>query len=371
MRGLGIACVTVLAAAAALAAPARAQPAGDEIEMDPAAPPAEPPAPVKDPKVARKWLAAGQQLLQQGDYFTRIKRADDAKARYENALTSFQKSIEAGDDPNTYALLADAEEKLGKIDLAARHYRVVVKTQTGIRPDVMKKATARFDDLSTKIGIVTLAVSPEGALISLAGTELGKAPLAEPLILMPGTYTLSFQADGFQPKETELNVEAGSEAERTIELEAVKIIVQPPPVVETPPPPKPEPGPSRLPVYVGAGAGVTLLGVAVVTGLLAVGQHGTYTAPGSTATERSDARANGETLALVSDLTLAGGLLAGGFAAYWYVFKYKPAQRKHAERRSPGETAVRGGRDGTQSTKVDLLPWVQPDASGLVLVGAF
>jgi hypothetical protein len=46
---------------------------------------------------------------------------------------------------------------------------------------------------------VTLAVSPEGALISLAGTELGKAPLAEPLILMPGTYTLSFQADGFQP----------------------------------------------------------------------------------------------------------------------------------------------------------------------------
>jgi hypothetical protein len=151
----------------------------------------------------------------------------------------------------------------------------------------------------------------------------------------------------------------------------VKIIVQPPPVVETPPPPKPEPGPSRLPVYVGAGAGVTLLGVGVVTGLLAVGQHGTYTAPGSTATERSDARANGKTLALVSDLTLAGGLLAGGFAAYWYVFKYKPAQRKHAERRSSGETAVRGGRDGTQSTKVDLLPWVQPDASGLVLVGAF
>lgn len=407
MSGLRIACVTVtvLAWVAATAAPAGAQPA-DEIEMDPdppapkppvpkptpaappaakapaspAPPPAAPPAgepavpaaPVKDPKVAKKWLAAGQQLLAQGDWFARAKRPDDAKARYENALTSFQKSVEAGDDPNTYALLAEAEDKLGKLDLAATHYRVVIKAAAGVRPDVLKKATAKFDELSAKVGIVTLNITPEGALITLAGTELGKAPLAEPLILMPGTYALSFQADGFQPKDAELNIEAGSEAERAIELEAIKIIVQPPaPKEEPPPPPRVASGPSKLPVYAGAGAGAVLLGVGVVTGLLAVGQHGTYTAGDSTATERADAKANGKTLALVSDLTLVGGLAAGGFAAYWYFFKYKPAQQKQAEVRPPATTAVRGRRDRAQSTKVDLIPWVQSDASGLVLVGAF
>jgi hypothetical protein len=394
MRGLRVARVTVIAAivAAAAAAPAGAQPADEPIEMDPepaapkspppppkdpaatdpAAPPTgEPAAPVKDPKAAKKWLAAGQQLVAQGDWFTRAKKPDDAKARYENAVTSFQKSIDAGDDLNTYALLADAEEKLGKIDIAARHYRVVVKAQAGIRPDVLKKSTTKLEELSGKLGILTLTVNPEGAQISLSGTELGKAPLAEPLILVPGPYMLSFQADGFQPKDLELTIEAGSENERTIDLEAVKIIVRPPaPKIEEPPP-KVAAGPSRLPIYVSAGAGVALLGTAAVTGFLAIRQHGTYTAEGSTGVEREDARINGKRLALVSDLTLVGGLAAGGFAAYWYFFKYKPAQRKPAEERPMMTSASRGRRDAAQSAKVDLIPWVQPGASGLSLAGAF
>jgi hypothetical protein len=377
-----IAWSAVLAAlvAVAVAAPAAAQPA-DDIEMDPepaapkpppkdaaapAAPAAPAAAPIKDPKAAKKWLATGQQLVQKGDGAARAKRVDDAKRSYEGAVDAFEKSIEAGEDLNTYALLAEAEEKLGKLDLAARHYRVVVKAQAGVRPDVQKKATARFDDLATKVGILTLVVKPEGAVITLAGKELGKAPLAEPLVLMPGSYTVAFQADGFQPREAELTIEAGSESERTFELEPVKIVVQAPPPPAPPPPPPPPP--SRLPLYAGGGAAVALLGTAVVTGILAVGQHGTYTSIDATPTERADAKANGQTLALVTDLALVGGLAAGGFTAYWYLVKYKPA-RQRAEQRPA--TASAGRRDGAQSAKVDLIPWVQSDASGLTLVGVF
>jgi hypothetical protein len=410
MRGRRIAWSAVLAVPlvlAALAAPAAAQ-SPDDIEMDPepatppakpAPTPAKPPAPdaakppapdaakppddgsapaapaapvVKDPKVAKKWLATAQQLVQKGDWSTRAKRPADAKISYENAVTAFEKSIAAGDDLNTYALLADAEEKLGQIDRAARHYRLVVKAQAGIRPDVLKKATARFDDLATKVGVVTLIVKPDGATVSLAGTELGKAPLAEPLVLVPGTYTVALQAEGFQPREAELTVEAGSEAERTIELEAVKIIVRAPiPSDFVEPPPPPPPPPSRLPLYVGGGAAVALLGAAVVTGILAVGQHGTYTSGDATAIERDDAKFNGKRLALVSDITLAGGLVAGGFTAYWYFLKYRPAQRNLTEQ--PPATVQRGVRqqDGAQSAKIDLVPWVQSTASGLTVVGVF
>jgi hypothetical protein len=371
-----IAWIAVLAVLAASAGPAAAQPAGDEIEMEPKAadPPAPPEAaaPVKDPKLAKKWLLAGQQLLQKGDGAARAKRTDDAKASYQNAVTAFEKSIEAGDDLNTYALLAEAEEKLGRFDLAAKHYRAVVKAQAGIRPDVLKKATAKLDDLTMQIGIVTLNVKPEGATITLSGTELGKAPLAEPLILMPGTYTVGFQAEGFEPREAELNIEAGSESERTIELEPVKIVVVAPAKddeqVERP---KPPPEPSRLPLYAAGGAAVTLLGVATVTGILAVGRHGTFTSSDATPAEREDARSSGKTLALVTDLSLVGGLAAGGFAAYWYFVKYRPAQQKPAEQRPAATSGVRGRRDGAQSTKVDLLPWVQSGASGLTLVGEF
>jgi hypothetical protein len=389
MRGRRIAWLAVLAATT-LAGPAAAQPAGDEIEMDPEpkdegepAPPPEATAPVKDPKLAKKWLVAGQQLLQKGDLATRGKRADDAKASYENAATAFSKSIEAGDDLNAYALLAETEEKLGKIELAVKHYRVVVKAQAGLRSDVLKKATARLAELATKIGVITLTVKPDGAAITFAGAELGKAPLAEPLILLPGTYTIALQADGYQPRVAEINVEAGSETERSLELEEVKIIVQPP--VYAPPPPPPPP-PSRIPLYAGAGAAATLLGVSVVTGILAISRHGTYVSRDATAAERDDAKASGESLALVADLALVGALAAGGFTAYWYFIKYKPAQQKQTEQRpaaaslhaaDPSERApdprrlARGWRDGAQWTKVDLIPWVQSGASGLTLVGAF
>jgi hypothetical protein len=380
MRGRRIAwlaVLTLLAGLAGLAGPAAAQRPGDATDAgqgapraapDPAGPPA-PAAPVKDPKLAKKWLAAGQQLVQKGDWQTSAKRTDDAKASYTNAVIAFEKSIEAGDDLNTYALLADAEEKLGKIDLAAKHYRTVVKAQAGVRPDVLKKATARFDDLSTKIGIVTLTVLPEGTAISLSGNELGKAPLSEPLILMPGTYTMSFQADGYQPRETEIKVEAGSEAERNIQLEEVKVIVHAPPPPE--PPPQPPPPPSPIPLYAGAGATAVLLGTATVTGILAIGRHDTYVARDSTARERADAKSSGQALALVTDVALASGLVAGGFTAYWYLVKYKPVQQKRMEQRPAATSARAGWRDGAQSTKVELIPWVQRDASGLTLVGAF
>ena len=367
-----IAWIAALAVLAALAAPAAAQ-QPEEIEMSPAEPdPAKPPAaPVKDPKLAKKWLLAGQQLVQRGDWSTRAKRPDEAKASYENAVTAFEKSIEAGDDLNTHALLADALDKLGKHDLAVKHYRVVVKAQAGVRPDVLKKATAKLDELALKVGIVTLSVKPDGASISLAGTELGKTPLAEPLVLLPGTYTLSLRAEGFQPREVELNIEAGSESERTIELEAMKVVVAPP-IKDPEPvePPKPPPGPSRLPLYAGGGAAVALLGVATVTGILAVGRHGTYTSSDATPAERADARSSGKTLALVTDLSLAGGLVAGGFTAYWYFFKYKPARQKGTEAR-PAMSQVRERRDAAQSTKAELVPWVQSGASGITLVGAF
>ena len=345
---IAVLAAAALAASAALAAPAAA-----------------------DPKAVKKWQLAGQQLVGKGDAHARARRADEAKASYEDAVTAFEEALEAGGEADTRALLADALDKLGKHDLAVKHYRIVVSAGAGVRPDVLKKATARLDELAMQVGLVTLKVRPEGALITLSGVEVGKAPLAEPFVLLPGTYTVGLQAEGFQPREVELNVEAGSESDRTIELEAVKLVVEPPPTPAPAPAGSPRRAPSRLPLYIGGGAGGTLLGVATVTGLLALGRHGTYTAGDSTPDERADAKSGGQTLARVTDLALVGGLAAGGFTAYWYFVKYRPALQKGTERRPAASRAGRGLRDAAQSTKVDVIPWVQSGASGLTLVGAF
>ncbi|HET7503818.1 MAG TPA: PEGA domain-containing protein [Kofleriaceae bacterium] len=320
------------------------------------------PALARDPRAARKWLAAALQLMQKGSYFASRNRPEDARAQFENAVTAYRRALEASDDPNVYLDLAIAEEKLGKLDDSVKHLRHLTAQTTGVRPEVMKKATARLDELSTRIGLVTLTVTPAGASVTLGGTELGTTPLPEPLVLMPGTYTLSFQADGFQPKEAEVKVEPGAEIERTIELEPVKVIVEPvkpelpdEPVLARPPPP-----PSPMPLYVGAGvtaAGVVGVGV---FGILAIRQHSTFTGASTSSADRQHARDRGERYALISDVSLGAAVAAAGFTAYWYFAKYRPAVAKPEQQHS-----------GSVDAKLDVIPWVQPQSGGLTAFGWF
>jgi hypothetical protein len=347
-------------------------PAEGDIEMEPETPPAdapsdpaEPAAVVKDPKLAKKLHAAAQQAVQKGDYSTRRNKPDEAKGFYETAATAFEKAIEAGDDLNIYFELAATEEKLGKLDLATRHLRTLLAAKEGVKPDVQKKAQAKFDDLTMKVGLVTLQVDPDGTTVSVGGTALGKSPFAEPLIFMPGAYTLSFESDGYQPKDVEIKVEAGSEAERKIDLEAIKIVVTPPkPYDDTAEAPVVAKAPSKLPLYIGGAVTVAALGTGIVTGILAVGQHNTFVAADSTRVEREDARVNGENYALLSDIMIGTTVVAAGFTAYWYVFKYKRGQNKPAAEQSTSPNAP-------EMSKLDLVPWVQHDASGLTVMGAF
>jgi len=371
-RPLAVACVLAgLVAAPSAMAQAPENDGGDapagEIEMEPeqgaddAAPAAdgatdEPPPVVKDPKLAKKLARAALQLVRKGDYQARRKREDEAKAHYVDAIAAYKKAIETGDDLSVYFELALVEEKLGRIDDAVKHLRVVVNATEGVRPDVQKKANDKRDELLMQVGLVRLQVQPEGTTISIDGAEVGTAPLSEALVLMPGTYTLTFASDGYQPKDAELNVEAGSETDRTFELEPIQIVVEPVPAEDDEPAPVAPPAtPSKIPLYVGGGVTVAALGVGITTGLLAVGKHGTFTSSDVTRSERDDAQSAGKRFALISDISLGTAVLAAGFTAYWYFAKYKPGLASaEPERRAP------------EMSKLDVVPWVQRDAGGVV-----
>jgi tetratricopeptide (TPR) repeat protein len=326
----------------------------EELEVEPEA--AQPAAPVKDPKVAKKWLDAAKQLVQKGDAATRQKKPDEAQTFYENAATAYEKAIEASTDVNIVFDLAVLEEKAGRLDRAATHFRTLVKT-TGARADLVKKATARFDDLTTKTGLLMILSKPEGATITDAGAQVGITPLADPLVLVPGTHTFAIAADGHVTKELELKIDAGSESERTITLEVGKSVPppQPTPVEPAKPAPivvAPPSGPDKLPLYIGAGAAGGFALIATITGIMAVSKHSTFEDENASPGSRADAKDAGKTLAVVTDVCLVGALAAGGFTAYWYFRKYKPAQRK-------------------METKAAVVPWVKPDAGGLSVAGSF
>ncbi len=326
-----------------------------------------PPAVVKDPRLAKKLAAAALQLAQKGDYSAKRSKPDEAKSLYDQAAAAYLKAIETGDDLNLYFDLAIVEEKRGKIDLAVLHLRTVTSAKAGVKPDVLKKAQAKYDDLSMQVGLVTLQVEQDGTTVAVAGTVLGKSPFTAPLVFMPGAYKLSFESDGYQPKDVEIKVEAGSEAERKITLEPINIVVSPPrdPGSEKPTETPAMAGPpSKIPLYIGGGVTAVALGAFIVTGILAVGEHGTFVGDDSTRNERLDARASGENYALFSDVMLGTTLVAAGFTTYWYLVKYRKGNAK------PADSSPNSPLAPTMS-KVDVVPWVQPSASGLSVAGTF
>ncbi|HEY4056176.1 MAG TPA: PEGA domain-containing protein [Kofleriaceae bacterium] len=325
------------------------------------------PAIVKDPKIAKKWQQAGATLVKNGDAATKKNKPDDAKTDYENAVTAYTNALAASDDINVNWELATVNEKLGKLDVAAKHLRTIVTVKTDARADILKKATAKLDDISLKIAAVTLVVKPEdaaGATISLGGTELGKAPLPDAIFLMPGAYTFSFAADGFQPKDLDVTVEAGQESERTVELEPIKIIVAKPTAdTDVPVPVVVAAPPSPLPMYVGLGVTGAAVITATITGIMAKGQHDTFVAADSTGDERLDAKDKGQNLALVTDIAIGTGIAAAGFTAGWYFFKYRPAKKKYAEESGPEASRA--------PTMTMVTPWSNGTAGGLSFGGSF
>lgn len=329
---------------------------GSAVATPPAAPVV---APVKDPKLAKKWLAAAQELMQKGSYFAARNRPDDARPQFENAVTAYQRAIEASGDPNVYLDLANAEDRLGKLAEAVEHLRRVTAESSGARPDVIKKASARLEALLARVGVVTLVITPPGASITLGGAEIGTAPLTEPLVLIPGTYTLSFQAEGFQPKEAEITVEPGIAAERTIALEPVTVAFEP--VAPVAPGPARDEGPrppSKLPLYVGAGITAAAALDMAIFGALAIVQHARFAGATTSGPDRDAARSYGKRFAVVADVSLGTAAVAAGFTAYWYFYRYKP--------RASGDRSSRPAE-----AKLEVVPWVQSRSGGAAIAGGF
>ena len=72
-------------------------------------------------------------------------------------------------------------------------------------------------------------------------------------------------------------------------------------------------------------------------------------------TARSDAQANGKLLAHLTDAALGTAVVAAGFTAYWYFYRYKRGAAN-----APSDRA-----------KLDLVPWVQPSYGGMAIAGRF
>lgn len=368
-------CSAAVAAPVAWAQPGEPEPE-PEVEM-PGDEPPPPPPPEDQPSrpdpddpatkaAAKKLLDGGDGFLKKGDYFVKRKKLDQAKAEYERALAAYTKAHELVPNPKIFYPMAIAEEKLEKWVDEATHLRRFLADAPDADAKMRADAEKRLENAKLNLGVFTLTVVPEGAEVVIDGNVVGTAPLADPLFLAPGEYTLLITAAGHKPMEQKIAVEAGSESERTFELESAAVIVETP----RPPPPPPEiplpPKPNKLPLYAAAGlTGAFFIG-ATTTGILAIGKHGTFTDENADDDVREDARQSGKSLALLTDGFVLGTIVAGAVTAYYFQKVYKPRNAEYKKKLLERENQL---DEYAGAPKIYVTPWVQAGAGGLVLSG--
>ncbi len=166
----------------------------------------------------------------------------EAKAAYDSGRLSF----EDGDSPGALAKFSHAYDvshdprllwNMATCEKELRHYARAATligrylNEGGNRISAEQRQSALDTQSALRAFYVSLTLSglPEGATVFVDDTQVGRAPLSEPLLVDLGERSVRVEQPGFEPNETKLEVAGGGELEVTVTLKRSTVqSVQPP-----------------------------------------------------------------------------------------------------------------------------------------------
>jgi tetratricopeptide (TPR) repeat protein len=148
-------------------------------------------------------------LFKHGQELYRDGKFDESYEAYKKAW-DLQKGYDIAGN------LGNVEVKLGKYKGAVIHLQYVLDNlppsiDAERREKIVSKTQQRLNDARSHVAIVKLAMSPDGASVSVDGNDLGTTPLAEPIVLDAGTHQLVAKLDGYDDVSHEINATSGSQ----------------------------------------------------------------------------------------------------------------------------------------------------------------
>jgi hypothetical protein len=292
-----------------------------------------------------------------------------AEGKFDEAYAAYKKAYELQPAFDIAGNLGNVEVKLGKYPDAVVHLRyVLANLPPSYAPERREKVIARTKELlaeaSQHVAFVVLAISPEGARVSIDGESIGTTPLQEEVVLSSGKHQIVADKEGYQTLTHEIDAAAGQK--ETLRMSLAPAGDPNPGTVQGDQAEDGDDGPIWPLVIVGGVVGLGALGAGIGLHVVASGKaddRETKAAglPEDACTQAPPHPACAEIDELASEestLSSAGtGLLIGGGVVLAATVVYTAV-------------TLAGGSNG-DSARVRWIPLAGPDLAGALVEGRF
>lgn len=152
--------------------------------------------------------------------------AASEKGRWADAYASFVAAWALQKHYTIAGGMGTCELMLQRYVDAAKHLAIYVRE---IEKDATATAEERAAALKTyaqaraKVGAVKLYVDVENAEVAVGQEVVGTAPLLDPVFLEPGAHTITVRRQGYEPASVAVELKAGQETERSVELKSARV----------------------------------------------------------------------------------------------------------------------------------------------------
>jgi PEGA domain len=124
-------------------------------------------------------------------------KAFDA-GRYEEARAAFLQAYALKRTPAVLlnVALSELRTPVDHSDDAGNHFQQFLREVPTAAPEQRATAEKGIADAKRRAGVIAVSVDAAGADVSIDGTSIGKAPIADPVFVKPGKHTLFAQYQG-------------------------------------------------------------------------------------------------------------------------------------------------------------------------------
>ncbi|WP_437757933.1 PEGA domain-containing protein [Sorangium sp. So ce1389] len=114
--------------------------------------------------------------------------------------------------------LGVASLRVGKPRDAAEYLTLYLREAPATKVQERQRAEASLQEARAQVAAVTVRVAPDGAEVTVDGTSVGRAPLADPVFLDPGRHEVGAKLDGYVPQAQPVAATAGGTEAVVLEL---------------------------------------------------------------------------------------------------------------------------------------------------------